>query len=165
MRNAPASVLLLVALAVPLSAPAQASGSFADLGRRVGVNDRIQVTDRSGATTDGRLATLTGDAISIDTGHGESRFSGANVLSVAKRKTWGRQGALIGALGLTAYVMIDCHRPGQTCEDWQMAPIFGAAVGAIAGKLTHTMSTVYRAEAPRTAEIAVHSPGGVSAIP
>jgi hypothetical protein len=137
--------LILLTLAVSSAASAQRVASFSDIGRRVSLDDRILVEDRSGAMAKGRVTIITADAITLDTPSGEHRFASESVLSVAKRRAWGGRGALIGAVGFTVYEMIDCHRANQNCADWPLAPLVGAAGGAIIGKLVRTTTVIYSA--------------------
>jgi hypothetical protein len=142
-----AYTMLLVAVAIPSPSAAQPPISFAELASRVSVDDRIRLEDRSGATTVGRVKAITSEAVTVESGAAEIRFTSEMVRSVAKRRSWTLLGTLIGAAGLTAYALVDCQKPKETCGDWAMGTLLGAGLGALVGANIHTMAPVYRGPA------------------
>ena len=85
-RTGLASFVALM-LVAPSQGLAQVLQSFEDLALRVNLHDQLQVEDRSGVKTTGRLTRLTRDEIAIQTKAGEKRFTRETVRAVAVRVT------------------------------------------------------------------------------
>jgi hypothetical protein len=132
-------------LPVPQS-PASVQGFLADLALRANLNDRIQVVDRSGVRTTGRLTRLTPDEIAVHTESGEKHFSRGEVRQVAVRRRPLRLAVLIGAAtGATAGAIAACTGPDrEECADAPlMAGALGAGLGLATGALIQRTSIVY----------------------
>jgi hypothetical protein len=136
------------------------------LALHVNLGDRLRVRAHSGATIRGRLTGLTGDEITLETESGEMRVASASIDTVGVRGYALREGALIGAGALTAFLfMTPGCRDDPDCIPLLGAPL-GAGVGVAVGALVPRMKTVFRAEEPRVRFVPVLSPRsmGVRAI-
>jgi hypothetical protein len=117
-----------------------------DLGLRVNLDDRLQVEERSGARTIGRLTRLTASEITLDTDAGDRRFTRETLRQVALRHRPIRMAVLIGAgAGAAAGAVAACT--GASREECADAPIMagalGAGLGLAAGALMHRTTIVY----------------------
>ena len=144
-RLAAAIAQLLLALVAPISAIAQPAQTFNELSRRVGVGREVRVADRTGQTTEGDIAAITGSSITLQSKGVTKAFPSEEVGTVTTIKRWGGWGALIGAAGFTAYALVDCRRPNETCGDWPLATLVGAAVGGPVASFLPLKDVVYRA--------------------
>jgi hypothetical protein len=135
----------LLALA-PLPSLAQPPQSFQGLPLRINLDDRLRIEDQSGATTAGRLKSLTRDEITLQTDAGEKRFTSAAVREITVRRNTRRKGVLVGAVvGAAVVALAACWGPDrQECAD---APILaggaGAGVGWVVSALVPRSMTVY----------------------
>jgi hypothetical protein len=117
-----------------------------DLALRVNLDDQLQVEDRSGSRTTGRLTGLTTDEITVRTPSGEKHFARETLRQVAVRRHPLRMAVLIGAAaGAVTGAVAACKGPDrEECPD---APILagglGAGLGLAAGALVHTTAIVY----------------------
>ena len=122
------------------------AGFLSDLALRVNLEDQIQVEDRSGARTTGRLTRLTAEEVMVHTDAGEKRFTREAVRQVGLRRRPLRMAVLIGAgAGATVGAIAACRGPNrEECADAAiMAGALGAGLGLAAGVLTHTTAIVY----------------------
>lgn len=133
-------------VSVPPS-PAGVQASFlADLALRVNLDDRLQITDRLGIRTTGRLTRLTADEITVHTDAGETHFTRETVGQVAVRHRPVRMAVLIGAgAGAAAGALAACAgRNREECPDAPiMAGALGAGLGLAAGALMQRATIVY----------------------
>lgn len=154
MRIPGAWLLTVIALT---SSPAAvwAQQSFADLGQRVRIGARVQVEQRTGETTTGRLKVLTPDEISVETDVGVRRFARDDVASVAVRRSYAGRCALIGAGlgGLLGYVGDSEH------HDFDLPALLGAGAGALVGARIPRMKTVYRVGSAIVPGFSAHGAG------
>jgi hypothetical protein len=122
------------------------AGFLSDLALGADIGDQIQVEDRSGARTTGRLTSLAGDEIVVRTDAGEKRFARDTVRQVAVRRRPVRMAVLIGAgTGAAAAAVAACKGPDrEECAD---APILaaglGAGLGLAVGAVMHKTTVVY----------------------
>lgn len=87
---------LLISLGLPTTAAAQGA-EFPDLARQLSVGDAVRVEDQQGTRQAGTVVALSPDAIVIDTGAGERRFTAAETTRiVATRRDSVWNGAVIG---------------------------------------------------------------------
>jgi hypothetical protein len=143
----------------PAPAGVQA-GFLSDLALRVDLGDQIQVEDRSGTRTTGRLTRLTAEEVIVRTGVGEKRFTRETVRQVGLRRRPLRMAVLVGAgAGATVGAMAACRGPNrEECFDAAiMAGALGAGLGLAAGVLTHTTAIVYPEGARQTLVVPVIS--------
>ena len=164
MRLAPLAAMLgLVALTS--SAAAQTTGTFDDIGRYVSSGRRVSVEDRAGATTTGRLATLSAGEITLKTDRGLRRFARDEVAAVGVRGGYGQRGAIIGAI-VGAALCIPCVSGEYGDPDAPvLTGLLGAGAGAIAGALVRRTKIVYRAPGrPVSFRIAPWSSRGRAAV-
>jgi hypothetical protein len=130
----------------PASAGGVQAGFLSDLALRANLDDQIQVEDRSGVRTTGRLAHLAGDEIVVRTDVGEKRFARETVRQVAVRRRPLRLAVLVGAgVAATAAAVAACKGPDrEECAD---APILagglGAGLGLAVGAVIHRTAVVY----------------------
>ena len=119
-------------------------GPFDELALRVDLGDRLQVEDRSGVKTTGRLTRLTGDELVIDTDDREAHFTSAGVRAVRVRGH--RLGPIAALIGAGAYVAAVAAAPScrsdPDCLPIAAAP-FGAGLGLVVGALIPRMTTVF----------------------
>lgn len=126
-----------------------------DLALRVNLDDQLQVEDKSGTRTTGRLTPLTADEITLQTAAGEKHFTRETVRQVAMRRQPLRMAVLIGAgAGAATGAVAACAGPErEECAD---APIiagaFGAGLGLAVGALIHR-TTIVRPEAEKRIRI------------
>jgi hypothetical protein len=131
---------------VSLSHVGVPAGFLADLALRANLDDQIQVEDRSGVTTTGRLTHLTADEITIHSDAGEKHFTRETVRRVAVRRRPLRMAVLIGAgAGAAVGAVAACTgRNREECADApMMAGALGAGLGLAAGALMHRTTIVY----------------------
>lgn len=131
-----------------------------DLALRVNLDDRLEVEDRSGVRTTGRLTRLTADEITIHTDAGERHFTRETVRQVAVRHQPLRMAALIGAgVGATAGAVAACTGPSrEECADAPiMAGALGAGLGLAVGALIHKTTIVFPEAEKRTVVVPVVS--------
>jgi hypothetical protein len=120
-------------------------GPFDQIALRVNLGDRLQVDDRSGPDVTGRLISLTGEEITIETDAGVKRFTSATVDEVRVRGSSLRRGALVGAGTFTALAVASpACRSNPDCSPIAAAAV-GAGVGLAVGALIPRMTTVFRA--------------------
>jgi hypothetical protein len=117
-----------------------------DLALRVNLDNQLQVEDKSGIRTTGRLTRLTADEITLQTAAGEKHFTRETVRQVAMRRQPLRMAVLIGAgAGAATGAVAACA--GSEREECADAPIiagaFGAGVGLAVGALIHRTTIVY----------------------
>lgn len=148
---------------LPARAGAQA-GFLADLALRVNLNDQVQVEDRSGGRTTGRLTRLTADEMTVRTDAGEKHFTPETVRQVGVRRRPIRMAVLVGAgVGATVGAVAGCTGPDrEECAD---APIvvgaLGAGLGLAAGALIHRTGIVYPEAGRQTLVVPVISRAAV----
>lgn len=130
--------------------PRAAAGAGPDvlneLGLRINVDDQIRIEDQMGVRTTGRVTHLTADAITIETGAGERRFTLEALREVSVRRSPVRLMTLVGAgAGVVAGALSECRgAPHSECPDGLvLAGGLGAGCGAIAGALIQRTTTVY----------------------
>jgi hypothetical protein len=122
------------------------AGFLSDLALRANLDDQIQVEDRSGVRTTGRLTHLAANEIVVRTDAGEKRFARETVRQVAVRRRPLRMAVLIGAgAGAAAAAVAACKGPDrEECAD---APILagglGAGLGLAVGAVIHQTALVY----------------------
>lgn len=141
------------------SSAAQAS-LLEDLALRVNLDDRLEIEDRSGARTTGRLIRLTADEITLRTNAGEKHFTRETVRQVALSHRPVRIAVLIGAgVGAATGAVAACT--GQEREECADASILGSAIGAglglAAGALMQKTTIVYPQSEQRTLVLPVIS--------
>jgi hypothetical protein len=114
-------------------APGQPLRGFrADLALHANLNDRVVVEEASGARTDGRLAALTADGITLRTATGERAFARDAVRAVSVRRPRHRTGVLAGAgVGAAGAAVAACT--GDEREECPFATLLGGAAGAVVG--------------------------------
>jgi hypothetical protein len=135
-----------------------------DLALRVNLNDQLQVDDRSGVGTNGRLTRLTADEITLQTAAGEKHFTRETVRQVAVRRHPLRVAVLIGAgAGAAGGAVAACTGPDrEECADAPiMAGALGAGVGLAVGALIHKTTIVYPEPQTRTVIVPAISRGAV----
>jgi hypothetical protein len=122
------------------------AGFLSDLALRANLDDQLQVEDRSGVRTTGRLTHLAGNEIVVRTDVGEKRFARETVRQVAVRRRPLRMAVLVGAgAGAAAAAVAACKGPDrEECAD---APVLagglGAALGLAVGAVIHQTVVVY----------------------
>lgn len=145
-----AAVTLSLAAA---SAHAQDLRSFADLGLRLNLGDRVRVVDRDGVRHDGTVRTLPPDALVIVGPGGPQGFTDETTVSVARRGDPVWTGALIGFI--PGYVMgaqfvlgfSDHEEPLTTYMiAGGIVGLAGAGIGALVDSLHEGLTPVYGAE-------------------
>ena len=134
----------------PVRRPPDAAGAGPDLvtelGPRINVDDRIRIEDETGVRTTGRVTHLTADAITIETGSGERRFTPEALREVGVRRSPVRLMTLVGAgTGVVAGALSECRGEAHSeCPDGVvLLGGLGAGCGAIAGALIQRTTTVY----------------------
>jgi hypothetical protein len=133
----------------PSREAAELPGPLDDLALRVNLDDRLRVEDISGARITGRLTSLTGNEMTIDTGAGEKHYTSDQIRAVAVRSHRLVMGAIIGAVSFPALLAASPHcRSDSDCMPVAAAP-FGAGVGLAVGALIPRMRTVFRTEERR----------------
>jgi hypothetical protein len=162
-RLAVLHLALLFALAAPSSGAAQASQSLAEssirlnadawqsglaaeLGRRVQPGDGIELEDRSGVKTRGRLVRLSDDEITLDANSAEAHFKWGTVQKVSLRSRHIGTAMLVGAGGFVLYgALTECHggKEHYCAESIVMGSLFGGLGGLLAGQFIHTSTIVY----------------------
>lgn len=158
MRLIPAALILGLVALLPASGSAQSLQSFGDVARQVSPGSRVRVDERSGASTLGRLVTITAEQLTLQTSGGERRFEPDAVAAIAVRRTYAKRGALLGA-AVGAALCIPCTTGEHADRDAPvLTGLLGAGLGAVAGALIPRMQIVYRAGAGQT------SPGAAIAI-
>jgi hypothetical protein len=156
------SLVALMAGAIAFApSPASAqSTSFDDLAVRLEVGEKLRVEDRSGARTSGRLAGLTADTITLETGEGERRFRRDDVATVAKRGVHSKRGALIGAAVGAALGIPSISGENGDPDAPVLTGLLGAGAGAIVGAFVPRLQTVYRSNGRETSLAPVVTRGG-----
>lgn len=122
------------------------TGFLSDLALRANLDDQLQVEDRSGVRTTGRLTRLAWDEIVIRTDAGEQRFARETVRQVAIRRRPLRMAVLVGAGAAAAAAAIAaCKGPDrEECADAPMlAAGLGAGLGLAVGAVIHQTAVVY----------------------
>ena len=117
-----------------------------ELGPRINVDDRIRIEDQMGVRTTGRVTHLTADAITIETGAGDRRFTLEALREVDVRRSPVRLMTLVGAgAGVVAGALSECRgKPHSECPDGLvLLGGLGAGGGAITGALIQRTTTVY----------------------
>lgn len=130
----------------PTAGGAVGASPLENLARRVNLDDQLEVEDRFGVRTIGRLIRLTADEITIKTSAGERQLTREAVRQVAVRRRPLRAAVLIGAAGGAAIgVVAACT--GANREECADAPIMaggaGAGLGLALGALLHRSTIVY----------------------
>ncbi|MGE0702488.1 MAG: hypothetical protein AB7P22_00985 [Vicinamibacterales bacterium] len=130
----------------PASAGGVQAGFLSDLALRANLDDQIEVEDRSGVRTIGRLTHLAGNEIAVRTDVGEKRFTRDTVRQVAVRRRPLRMAVLVGAgAAATAAAVAACKGPDrEECADAPMlAAGLGAGLGLAVGAVIHRTAVVY----------------------
>ena len=92
----------------------------------------VFVEEKSGAETQGRLISITPDAIRIDVAGAQRTFAPAEVVKIDRRGDSLKNGALIGAaIGLVTGFIGDCPRAGTNTNGSDGCP--GARVAYVLG--------------------------------
>ena len=132
-------------LSVPLSRAGQ-GGFLSDLALRANLDDQVQVEDRLGVRTTGRLTCLTATELTVHTDAGEKHFTRDAVRQVVVRRRPLRMAVLIGAGGGAAIGAVAACT-GASRDECADAPIIagglGAGLGLAVGALMHTTAIVY----------------------
>ena len=135
-----------------------------DLALRVNLDDQLQVDDRSGVGTTGRLTRLSADEITLRTAAGDKHFTRETVRQVAVRRHQLRLAVLIGAgAGAAAAAVAACKGPDrEECADGpMMAGALGAGLGLAVGALVHKTTVVYPEPEEKTFVMPIVSRGAV----
>lgn len=144
----------LLAIAVPLLAPAQAPENSWDRLRQLRPGQKIEVVDKNLKSTQGAFLSYSETAISVQAGPRETSLARDNVLSVKNREISHRKrnvllGLAIGAAaGLAAGAIRGAtyHEEGETGVFVLVFTPIGAGIGAAVGAaLPAGTATVYRA--------------------
>lgn len=149
----PSLVLTVAAclLAGAASVAAQPLSAFSDLQLKVKTGDTVTVRDTGGRTVRGRVNALTPSALTIDTSSGQERFTAANLRELAVAGDSVRNGALIGlcaggALGAVSGGSFSGEfRGADAAQGAVFFGAIGAGLGALADKLIHGTTLVYKA--------------------
>jgi hypothetical protein len=124
------------------TARAQPVHSFEELRHRIAVGDTVYVFDTSGQAIRGRVAMLSADVLTLDTGGAQRSFSGRDIRRVDRRRRDSvRNGILIGAasgalVGFRIGKGLDspaCPRAGVECGQGAMLGLAGGAFWGAAG--------------------------------
>ena len=126
-----------------------------DLGMRVNLADRLIIESASGTTTEGALKGLDDDALTLGDRleFSDRRFARENIRRVTVQRSHVRRGTLFGFLAGSAWGLAMVASDTSLKDEWMDAMVLlggpGAAAGALVGRMIHTRTVVYPAEAPR----------------
>lgn len=138
------------AIAQPGDASSRQAASLAAVEARVPVGDVVYVTDASGATIKGALASVTGDVMRVRIRTDVREMAAADI----RRVQWQRRdsllngvliGAAIGAAPGIYFLITDPNECTGLCpEEWAAVGI-SAAVGGLVDRAVRQRTTVYEA--------------------
>lgn len=140
MRLCMYGALSLLALTPRLTLAQQPVRSFAELQSILKIGDTVRVTDASGKTTQGRIASVSGSSLSVTVEGRQQELLEATIREVKRRRPdlwW--NGVLIGAaIGAGVGAVIKERNCGSTdCGEGGLVDpglyVFGAVIGAGTG--------------------------------
>ena len=121
-------LLVLLCASVTPAAAQEIASSFERLTVILQPGDKITVVDVTGQETKGRIATLSRDAMILDTSDGPRRLGELDVATISQRRNDSLvNGAIIGAAAGTAYVLTALTLLADSDGG---DPIIPAAIGA-----------------------------------
>lgn len=161
VASGPSSLLSANSFAELQTAPSQPrQSSFAGLGRVLSVGDRVDVAERSGTETRGRVTALSATELTVSIEGARRVFSVGEVKQIDRRRRDSvRNGILLGAAAGAALGGAigrgadspSCPRAGSECGQGTLIGVVGGALwGGLGGWLTDALiqkrSTVYVAQ-------------------
>jgi len=163
MRQTSATALLITALVLGLAVPSlaqTATPSFDDLRSASHQGESVYLTDRTGATTKGRVVRISATSIALLVNDQAREWPASDVTWITQRRSRAGRGALAGLIAGAAFAPLlvaadgSCRQHYDGCgrDDaaaaFYLAPFFGgfgAAIGAAIGLASRPERILYSA--------------------